>query len=323
MSDPPGMPPAVDVIVVNFNAGEALLRCIRSVLEQDLPVSLTLVDNASTDGSAERAAAEFGGRPGFSLLRSPDNPGFATAINRAVALSLHPSPAGDTSPPAPRPAADYLLILNPDCELAPGALAALCRALAADPAAGLAGPLVTDAAGRARRGTLRRFPDPWKSFLTFSGLWRLGRRWPRFRGVEVDGALPDAVTAAEAVSGACMLLRRSAFLAAGCMDARYGLHCEDLDLMYRLRQGGLHCLYVPQARAVHHQGLSSRSRPLWVHWQKHRGMQRFFQKFQARRYTGLLGGPLGGMARWAVIAGIWARFALTLPPILLRNLLRR
>jgi GT2 family glycosyltransferase len=84
--------------------------------------------------------------------------------------------------------------------------------------------------------------------------------------------------------------------------------------MYRLRQGGLHCLYVPQARAVHHQGLSSRSRPLWVHWQKHRGMQRFFQKFQARLYAW----PLC----WVVIAGIWARFALTLPPILLRNLLR-
>jgi hypothetical protein len=314
------MQPAVDVIVVNFNAGEALLRCIRSVFAQDVPVGLTVVDNASTDGSAERAAAEFGGRAGFSLLRSPDNPGFATAVNRAVPLPevplpSHPGPPAETSAPA---TANYLLILNPDCELAPGALATLCRALEADPAAGLAGPLVTDAAGRAQRGTLRRFPDPWKSFLTFSGLWRLGSRWPRFRGVEVDGALPDEVTPAEAVSGACMLVRRSAFLAAGCMDARYGLHCEDLDLMYRLRQGGLHCLYVPQARAVHQQGLSSRSRPWWVHWQKHRGMQRFFVKFQARRY----GGPLGGPLRWAVIAGIWTRFALSLPPILLRNLLR-
>jgi GT2 family glycosyltransferase len=301
------VPPAVDAIVVNFNAGEALLRCLRSVFAQDLPVRLTVVDNASTDGSADRAAAEFAGRPGFALLCNPDNPGFATAVNQAIAL------------PDPRPPADYLLILNPDCELTPGALAALCRALEADPAAGLAGPLVMDAAGHAQRGTLRRFPDPWKSFVTFSGLWRLGARWPRFRGVEVEGALPEEVTRAEAVSGACMLVRRPAFLAAGCMDARYGLHCEDLDLMYRLRQGGLHCLYVPQARAVHQQGLSSRSRPLWVHWQKHRGMQLFFRKFQARRY----GGPLGRALRWAVIAGIWARFALTLPLVLLRNLLQR
>jgi GT2 family glycosyltransferase len=282
----------VDVIVVNFNAGEALLRCIRSVLAQDPPrdlpqglpqdrgVTLTVVDTPPRP--ARTARRRSGGRQA-ALLR-PDNPGFTTAsTGRFLPRAGLPEEA---SPPA----ADYLLLLNPDCELAPGSLSLLCRALEADPAAGVAGALVTDAAGQAQRGTLRRFPDPWKSFVTFSGLWRLGAHWPRFRGVEVEGALPDVVTPAEAVSGACMLVRRSAFLAAGCMDERYGLHCEDLDLMYRLRQGGLHCLYVPQARAVHQQGLSSRSRPLWVHWQKHRGMQRFFRKFQARRY----GGPLGG-----------------------------
>lgn len=300
---------AVDVIVVNFNAGEALLRCIRSVLAQEQspepswhpPLGLTVVDNASSDGSAERAAGEFGGRPGFRLLRSRDNPGFATAVNRGL-------------PQSPAAAADYLLILNPDCELAPGALAALCRALDEDPAAGLAGPLVTDAGGRIQRGTLRRFPDPWKSFVTFSGLWRFGSRWPRFRGVEMSGSPPAKVSPAEAVSGACMLVRRSAFLDVGCMDAGYGLHCEDLDLMYRLRQGGWHCLFVPQARAVHLQGLSSSGRPLWVHWQKHRGMERFFRKFQARRHPW----PL----RWGVLAGIWVRYVLTLPPVLLRGLLR-
>jgi hypothetical protein len=304
------MAPRIDAIVVNYNAGEALLRCMRSLLDQQLPagvaLSLTVVDNASTDGSADRAERAFGGWPGFTLLRSPDNPGFATAVNRALpARDTTQQPAADT---------DCLLILNPDCELAPGALAALFHALQDDPAAGLAGPLVTDAAGRPQRGTLRRFPDPWNSFVSFSGLWRLGGRWPRFRGVEMSAALPAVTTPAEAVSGACMLLRTSAFLESGCMDERYGLHCEDLDLMYRFRQGGWHCLYVPQARVVHLQGLSSSSRPLWVHWQKHRGMQRFFQKFQARRYPW----PL----RWGVLAGIWLRYAVTLPRVALRRLLR-
>ena len=305
------MAPVIDVIVVNYNAGEALLRCIRSVLGQELPagvsLGLTLVDNASTDGSADRAGRAFGGRPDFRLLRRPDNPGFATAVNRALqALGKTQQPAAET---------DRLLILNPDCELAPGALAALFRALQDDPAAGLAGPLVTDAAGRPQRGTLRRFPDPWNSFVTFSGLWRLGGRWPRFRGVEMSDALPAATTPAEAVSGAYMLLRTSAFLESGCMDERYGLHCEDLDLMFRLKQGGRHCLFVPEARVVHLQGLSSASRPFWVHWQKHRGMQRFFRKFQARRYPW----PL----RLAVVAGIWLRYAATLPIVLLRCFSRR
>jgi len=309
------MRPEVDVIIVNFNAGEALLRCIGSVLDQatDTGLAVTVVDNASTDGSADRAESAFSSRAVFHLLRNEANPGFAAAANRAarsIGLTLEQAPAATpvtaTVPPG------YLLLLNPDCELRPGALAQLRIALDQDPQAGLAAPRVVDAQGAVQRGTLRRFPDPWRSFVTFSGLWRLGRRWPLFRGVEQSGELPTAAVPAEAVSGACMLVRRAAFAAAGGLDEGYRLHCEDLDLMYRLRQAGLHCLFVPQATAVHHQGLSSASRPLWVHWQKHRGMQRFFRKFQAKRYPW----PLG----WGVVAGIWARFTLTSPPVLWRSL---
>ena len=95
------------------------------------------------------------------------------------------------------------------------------------------------------------------------------------------------------------------------MDEEYGLHCEDLDLMYRLSQQGFHCLFVPAARVIHQQGVSSRSRPLWVHRQKHLGMQRFFNKFQAKEYSF----PL----RCLVITGIWLRFTLTLPGMLMRR----
>jgi len=207
------------------------------------------------------------------------------------------------------------LILNPDCELEPGALDCLVQALDKDRRASLAAPLVLDPAGQPTRANLRRFPDPWRSLMTFSGLWRLEPRLPLFRGVEPAGGLPAETTRAEAVSGACMLVRRSSFLEAGGMDEGYGLHCEDLDLMYRLAQSGGHCVYVPQARAVHEQGVSSRSRPLWVHWQKHRGMQRFFLKFQAPKYGALLRWPFSLL----VLAGIWLRFVLTLPLALLRR----
>lgn len=102
-----------------------------------------------------------------------------------------------------------------------------------------------------------------------------------------------------------MLLKYNVFYKFNGLDSNYGLHCEDLDLMYRLRQGGWHCLIVPGARVFHGQGVSSRSRPAWAHWQKHRGMQRFFRKFQAKNYSL----PI----RWLVVAGIWLRFVLTLP----------
>lgn len=291
-------PPAVAVVIVNFNAGDALARCVESVLAQKVAVRVVVVDNASADGSADGLEQLHGRRAELRLLRNARNEGFAPAVNRGAA------------DPACRDA-DFLLILNPDCELAQGALRALLGALERRPGAGLAGPLVVDRHGQPLRGTFRRFPDPWRAMMQFSGLWRLGRRWPVFRGVEPVGELPDAVTEAEAVSGACMLLRRPLFDALQGLDTGYGLHCEDLDLMYRLRAQGHASLFVPAARVYHDQGLSSRSRPLWVHWQKHRGMWRFFDKFQAADYPA----PL----RWLVAAGIWARFTLTLPWALLRR----
>ena len=289
----------VAAIVVNFNAGEALGRCIRSVLEQDATTTVTVVDNASTDGSAERAEQGSRAEARLTVLRNPDNRGFAAAVNQAASVAV----------------ADYLLILNPDCELRPGALAELVRALEGDHKAALAGPLVLDSAGQPARANLRRFPDPWTSFVTFTGLWRLAARLPLFRGVEPVDGLPQENTAAEAVSGACMLMRQSTFDAAGGLDEAYGLHCEDLDLMYRLRLQGGHCVFVPRATVEHAQGVSSRSRPLWVHWQKHRGMQRFFLKFQAPAYPPLLRWPFSLL----VLAGIWARFVVTLPGALLRR----
>ena len=291
-------PYSLAVIIVNYNAGDALARCVESVLSQKLGAQLILVDNQSTDGSARAVENLFGRVSELEIVNNTENIGFARAVNQAAALeTCH--------------GVEFLLILNPDCEFQPGALRCLLDALESAPKAGLAGPLVVDRHGQPMRGTFRRFPDPWRGFLTFSGLWRLGRIIPAFQGVEPTRELPVDNTEAEAVSGACMLIRKVVFDQAGGMDEGYGLHCEDLDLMYRFRQSGHSSLFVPSARIYHLQGVSSRSRPVWVHWQKHRGMQRFFSKFQAKNYFL----PF----RWLVIAGIWARFAVTLPLVLIRS----
>jgi len=290
------MKPAIHVIIVNFNAGETLTRCIQSVLAAGEKVNITVVDNASADGSAEQIQSLFGQLENVEILCNDDNIGFARAVNAAAGMGNE----------------EFLLILNPDCELLAGALGHLQQALDHDPLAALSGPMVVDRTGVAQKGTLRHFPDPWNSLVTMTGLWRLGRLFPAFKGVNRhQSGLPDCNTTAEAVSGACMLVRRKAFEDAGGMDEGYSLHCEDLDLMYRLQKQGNHCVFVPAARVFHQQGVSSRSRPFWVHRQKHLGMQRFFRKFQAERY------PFP--VRWLVIAGIWLRYLLTLPLVLIRN----
>ena len=286
----------VATIIVNFNAGETLHLCVRALLNSGVHTEVTVIDNASSDGSAQSLHDDYDNQESVEFLFNPTNIGFAPAINRV----------------ARRLKSDWVLILNPDCILEPETLGCLKSALENDANAALAGPAVRDENGRIQRATLRRFPDPWKSLMTASGLWRLGKWFPAFHGVEVDASgLNEGSELCEAVSGACMLVRRTAFQMVGFMDEGYAMHCEDLDLMFRLRQQGWHCLYVPQAGCIHKQGLSSSSRPTWVHFQKHRGMARFFKKFQAKSTFF----PI----RMLVYTGIWLRFLILWPMILIRR----
>ncbi len=286
----------VATIIVNYNAGETLQLCVNALLQSTEHSKITVVDNASSDKSAENLQDLYADQQGFELLCNPTDLGFAPEVN---AVARHSD-------------ADWILILNPDCILEPQALHRLKIALSSDNAAGLAGPAVRDEHGDMQRATMRYFPDPWKSLMAVSGLWRLGKWFPGFKGVEGDASKStEGNEICEAVSGACMLVRRSALEAVGFMDEEYAMHCEDLDLMFRLKDQGWHCLYVPKASCVHQQGLSSRSRPTWVHFQKHRGMARFFKKFQARSTF--------FPVRILVYTGIWLRFIILWPLVLIRR----
>ncbi len=286
----------IATIIVNYNAGGTLQQCVSAVLKSTEPTTITVVDNASSDHSAENLQSFYGNRQGVEFLFNGTNLGFSPAVNQVARHSD----------------ADWILILNPDCILERETLKRLKTALAQDPDAALAGPAVRDENGRLQRATMRRFPGPWKSLMSATGLWRLGKWFPVFHGVEVDvSELRDDPEICDAVSGACMLVRRSALEAVGFLDEGYAMHCEDLDLMYRLKNQGWHCLYVPQAGSIHQQGQSSRSRPTWVHFQKHRGMARFFRKFQAKN----MAFPI----RLLVYAGIWFRFIILWPLVLIRQ----
>ncbi len=286
----------IATIIVNYNAGETLQQCVGALLKSTEPTTITIFDNASSDHSAENLQSFFGNHQNVEFLFNGTNLGFAPAVNLV----------------AGRSDANWILVLNPDCILERETLARLKTALVQDPGAALAGPAVRDENGRLQRATMRRFPGPWKSLMSASGLWRLGKWLPVFHGVEVDVSdLTDDPEICDAVSGACMLVRRSAFEAIGYLDEGYAMHCEDLDLMYRLKNQGWHCLYVPQAGSVHQQGLSSRSRPTWVHFQKHRGMARFFRKFQAKTTAF----PISIL----VYTGIWLRFIVLWPLVLIRR----
>lgn len=279
---PHDMRARISTIVVNFNAGPLLRTCIDSVLRCPLDVEIIVVDNASTDGSLVAIEA----LPGVQIIRNPTNVGFAAGCNTGVRAAT----------------AQFLLFLNPDCSFEPGALLKLLDAFAADPQTGMVGGFLTNLDGTEQAGGRRAVPTPWRSFVRAFGLARFANRWPRlfFDFHLHKQKLPDHAIEVEAISGACMMVRREAMQAVGEWDEGYFLHCEDLDWCMRFRQNGWKILFVPTAQITHVLGVCSRSRPVFVQWHKHKGMMRFYRKFFQHQYPSFLMG--------IVSIGVWLRF---------------
>lgn len=279
----------VSAVIVNYNAGSLLQACVAALLPQVAQV--IVVDNASHDGSVLACARHYAANPALQWVRNTSNRGFAAACNQGWALATQPA----------------VLFLNPDCVAAAGAVAQLWLALQAA-AVGMVGGLLLNPDGSEQRGARRYLPTPARAAAQLLGLAWLARCWPNLVSPQAVPAFnllhqpfPHAAVAVEAISGACMLVKRQAVAEVGLWDEGYFLHCEDLDWCQRFARHGWQVLFVPTARFVHTQGSCSRERRLFVEWHKHRGMARFYYKFYRRRYPALLLG--------LVMAAIWGRYA--------------
>ena len=294
-------PELTSVIVVTADSGELARECIARVLASDVALELLVVDNASTDGEPERLHEKHSGDPRFRLLRNTSNLGFGAACNRG-AVQAH---------------GDALLFLNPDCLIEPATLAQL-RAVAAEHGhTGVFGVHVLQPSGQPERAIRRREPTLRRALMTASGLARWESQRPGLAGVAMPGR-PDApleVERVDAVSGACLYVRREAFDRVGGFDEGYFLHCEDLDLCRRIRDAGWQVEFVPTVKVMHAQGSSSRSRPLFVARHKHRSLWRYFRTHDpAARHLAL---------RIAVWCAIWVHFLVSLPGTVWRSRRRR
>lgn len=276
----------VSVVIVNHNAGALLIDCVRSVLAQAEQV--IVVDNDSSDQSMELLANQFPGEPRLVTLCETKNLGFAAGCNLGVTLTNQP----------------LLLFLNPDCILNASSLQRMVEVLLTDSGVGMVGGRLINLDGSEQGGGRRAVPTPWRSFVRAFGLSRFSDRWPRlfFDFHLYKQPLPDAPIDVEAISGALMLVKRSAVDDVGLWDEGYFLHCEDLDWCMRFRQSGWQIIFVPDAPVLHHHGHCSRSRPFFVEWHKHKGMLRFYRKFFRHQYPGIL--------MWLVTLGVWFRFIL-------------
>lgn len=227
----------LSILIVTYNPGSILHLCLASIPAgaAGLTVEVILVDNASSDGQAQQAAAHD---PGIRFAPNTENRGFAGGNNQALALA----------------AGEFVVLLNPDVILRPGSLTTLVQYLQAQPSVGIVGPRVFDGEGRVALSAY----GPYRPLSILWQYWGLDRVFPygvfgRYRQACETATAPFPVAW---VQGCCLLARRAVYEQIGGLDEAFFLFAEEPDWCERGAQAGWQTVYVPGAEVEHHESSS-------------------------------------------------------------------
>ncbi|GAK57086.1 undecaprenyl-phosphate glucose phosphotransferase [Candidatus Vecturithrix granuli] len=222
------------ITLVNYKTTDLLLKCLESIQQQKIHADyrIVVIDNNSQDGGMEYVKKAY---PEIVLIENGTNNGYAIAVNQAIRLFD----------------SDYILLLNPDIEVKPGAIDALVKFMDATPDVGITGGKLFYPDGRLQYSCRTFFSLPVILYRrTF-----LGKLFPESsvlkRHLMADWD-HETLRDVDWVLGACMLIRRSALKDVGLMDERFFLYFEDVDWCYRMKKGGWRVCYLPQAKMIHH-----------------------------------------------------------------------
>lgn len=230
--------PTVSILVVSYNTRDMTLACLESVArETRLSHEVIVLDNDSTDGSAEAIAARF---PDLALIRPGRNLGFAAGNNRAAAAAR----------------GEFLLLLNPDTEVLDGAIDRLVAVARAHPGAGIWGGRTLFADGRLNPSSVRADFTPFSLFCQAVGLARLFPHSPRLNAEDYGGWRRDTPRGVDVVSGCFLLIDHALWQRLGGFDEWFTMYGEETDLCLRARALGAAPLFSPEPVIVHHGGAS-------------------------------------------------------------------
>jgi N-acetylglucosaminyl-diphospho-decaprenol L-rhamnosyltransferase len=259
----------VSIVCVNWNSVDYLRECVASIYEttRDVSFEIIVVDNASPAGDVTILEREF---PEIRLVRSLRNLGFAGANNLGFRQSV----------------GDHVLFLNPDTKLITPAISIMLQHLRTLPDAGIVGCKLLNSDLSIQTESIQKFPTILNQLLDIEYLrlrWPNGRLWgigPLF--VEATGP-----TRVEVIPGACQLVKREVFQAAGLFSEDYFMYAEDVDLNYKIAALGLSSYYISEAVIIHHGGTSSRHQKLsqWSTKMKFRAMVTLCRKWHGRLYS--------------------------------------
>ncbi len=278
------MQSVIDIIIVNFNSTDYLLKCLQSIYAdlEGYPATVWIEDNNSTDG-IHRITDQF---PEVILTCNEKNMGFGAAVNQALKKGVSP----------------YVVLLNPDSWIQKGFFRAVISFMELNSQIAITGPRILDEDG-SLQGSARAFPTPLTAIFGRSSLFtRIFPNNPISRANLLtscsDGICPMEV---DWVSGACMVIRRKAIDAVGCIDERFFMYWEDADWCKRMWNGGWKVVYYPVACIVHHVGVSSSQFLLKSGFEFHKSVYLLFEKYSPRT-------PL--LIKIMVLASIFVRFGL-------------
>jgi GT2 family glycosyltransferase len=260
--------PILSILIVSYNTRELTLECLRS-LHRETKSELfetIVVDNRSTDGSADAIAAEF---PTIDLVRSDENLGFAGGNNLA----------------AQRAKGRYLLLLNPDTVVLDRAVERLLAFAERVPQAGIWGGRTVFADGRLNPASCWSRPSPWSLFCIATGLAKVFRGSSLFNPEAFGGWDRSTEREVDIVSGCFLLLERSLWEKLGGFDPAFFMYGEEADLCLRARGLGVRPRVTPDATIVHYGGASEKARA-----------DKLVRLFKAKRQ--LFDRHLGPIGRW-------------------------
>lgn len=260
-------PVDISVVIVTWNVKHYVEGCLKSLeLQEGCPqVEIIVVDNASSDGTADSIVEHF---PNVTLCRNSSNLGFARANN----LGLQHCNG------------KYICLVNPDVVVAPDCLAKILLYMEEDLSIGILGPKMLGPDGRVRRSCMR-FPDAWNVFCRAVGLDTLLENSRFSRGLLMQDFRFDRACDVDVLNGWFWVIRRTALEQVGLLDENFFMYGEDLDWCYRFHQHGWRTVFYPGAQAIHYGGASSARVPIRFYIEMCRANAQFWRKYHRRPGT--------------------------------------
>jgi len=281
----------VSICIPTLNASNYLRNCLRSIQDQHLliwasagtngadhpdedtsaqdhrlSIEVIIVDNASSDDTLQMLAGEY---PAVRLITNSSNLGFTHPVNQALQLSQ----------------GRYMLLLNPDTVVLPGAINELVGYIETHPEVGICGPKVLNGDGTLQKACKRGVSRPWATFSYFSGLYALFPHSKLFGGYLLNYLDEDKIHEVDGISGSCMLIRRSVVDQIGYLDERFFAYQEDADYCFQAKKAGWKVVYFPSAQVIHYGGQGgSRAQPYKSIIEWHRSYYLYYRKNLASDY---------------------------------------